>query len=174
MALSRDGRYALLGGATGYGGGKIYLWDVSTGEEIATMVSFQNGEWIVTTPNGYYNSSPKGDQYLKVKVGGQDYSAEQLKESFYRPDLVKLALSGGSLKDFKKLAQVKQPPVVSIVNTPSSVTKNEIHVELKTVDSGGGIGDVRLYLNGSAVILDSARGVKIVPANANEVHKTST
>ncbi|MDO9288056.1 MAG: caspase family protein, partial [Thermodesulfovibrionales bacterium] len=148
------------------------IWDVSTGEEVASMIAFEDGEWIVTTSNGYYNSSPKGDQYLSVKVGGKDYTIEQLREAFYRPDLVKLAMSGGSLKEFRKLADIKEPPVVSIVNTPSSTDKDEITVTLKIADSGGGVGDIRLYLNGSAVMLDSARGVKIVASNQNDVLKT--
>ena len=36
-------------------------------------------------------------------------------------------------------------------------------ITLKIVDIGGGIGDVRLYLNGSAVVLDSSRGSKNCP-----------
>ena len=136
------------------------------------MIAFEDGEWIITTSNGYYNSSPKGDQYLSVKVGGKDYTIEQLRETFYRPDLVKLAMSGGSLKEFRKLADVKQPPVVTIVDTTKIANKDEAKVTLKIVDIGGGIGDIRLYLNGSAVVLDSARGVKIVPTNKNEVLKT--
>ncbi|MDP3111391.1 MAG: caspase family protein [Thermodesulfovibrionales bacterium] len=147
------------------------IWDVSTGEEVASMIAFEDGEWIVTTANGFYNSSPKGDQYLSVKVGGKDYTIEQLRESFYRPDLVKLALSGGSLKDFKTLADVKQPPTVSIVDTPKSTDKNEAAITLKITDIGGGIGDIRLYLNGSAVVLDSARGVKINPKDDKAVYK---
>ena len=118
------------------------IWDVATGEEVASMIAFEDGEWIVTTSNGYYNASAKGDQYLKVKVGGKDYTIEQLREAFYRPDLVKLALSGGSLKDFKTLADVKQPPVVTIVDTPKSTNKNEAAITLKITDIGGGIGDI--------------------------------
>ena len=162
-----NGKYVISAGDA-----STRIWDVSTGEEVASMIAFGDGEWIVTTANGYYNASPKGDQYLSVKVGGKDYTIEQLREAFYRPDLVKLALSGGSLKDFKTLADVKQPPVVSIVDTPKSTDKNEAAITLKITDIGGGIGDVRLYLNGSAVVLDSARGVKIVPTNKNEVLKT--
>ena len=148
------------------------VWDVATGEEVATMIGFEDGEWIVTTPKGYYNASAKGDQYLKVKVGGQDYATEQLRETFYRPDLVKMALSGGSLKEFKNIADIKQPPVVSIVNTPSNTDKNEISVTLKIADSGGGIGDIRLYLNGSAVVLDNSRGLAITPKSDGSISKT--
>ncbi|MCX5714931.1 MAG: hypothetical protein NT033_09090, partial [Candidatus Omnitrophica bacterium] len=148
------------------------IWDVATGEEVASMIAFEDGEWIITTANGYYTSSPKGDQYLSVTVGGKEYSTEQLRESFYRPDLVNLALSGGSLKELKKVADVKPPPVVAIVDTPKSIDKSDASITLKITDAGGGIGDIRLYLNGSAVMLDSARGVKIVTSNQNEIQKT--
>jgi len=148
------------------------IWDVSTGEEVASMIAFEDGEWIITTPNGYYSSSPKGDQYLSVKVRGKDYTVEQLRESFYRPDLVHLALSGGSLKELKKVADVKPPPVVMIVDTPKSIDKSDAAITLKITDAGGGIGDIRLYLNGSAVMLDSTRGVKIVGSNQNEIYRT--
>ena len=95
-----------------------------------------------------------------------------MRESFYRPDLVNLALSGGSLKELKKVADVKPPPVVAIVDTPKSIDKSDAAITLKITDAGGGIGDIRLYLNGSAVMLDSARGVKVVASNQNEIQKT--
>ena len=95
-----------------------------------------------------------------------------MRESFYRPDLVKVALSGGSLKELKKVADVKPPPFVAIVDTPKSIDKSDAVITLKISDAGGGIGDIRLYLNGSAVMLDSTRGVKIVASNQNEIYKT--
>jgi len=162
-----NGKYVLSAGDA-----STRIWDVSTGEEVASMIAFEDGEWIVTTANGYYNSSPKGDQYLQVKVGGKEYSTEQLRESFYRPDLVNLALSGGSLKELKNVADVKPPPVVAIVDTSKSIDKSDAAITLKITDAGGGIGDIRLYLNGSAVMLDSTRGVNIVASNQNEIQKT--
>ncbi len=162
-----NGKYVISAGDA-----STKIWDISTGEEVASMIAFEDGEWIVTTPIGYYNSSPKGDQYLSVKVKGIDYTVEQLRESFYRPDLVQVALSGGSLKEFKKVADVKPPPVVAIVDTPKSIDKSDVAISIKITDAGGGIGDIRLYLNGSAVMLDSARGVKIVSSNQSEIQKT--
>ncbi|MBU4289142.1 MAG: caspase family protein [Proteobacteria bacterium] len=162
-----NGKYVISAGDA-----STRIWDVSTGEEVASMIAFEDGEWIITTANGYYNSSPKGDQYLSVKIKGKDYTVEQLRESFYRPDLVNLALSGGSLKELKNVANVKPPPVVAIVDTPKSIDKSDAAITLKITDAGGGIGDIRLYLNGSAVMLDSTRGVKIVTANQNEIYKT--
>jgi len=165
--FSPNGKYVIYAG-----GGSTSIWDVSTGEEVASMIAFEDGEWIITTANGYYTSSTKGDQYLSVTVGGKEYSTEQLRESFYRPDLVTLALSGGSLKELKKVADVKPPPVVAIVDTPKSIDKSDATITLEITDAGGGIGDIRLYLNGSAVMLDSTRGVKVVSSNQNEIQKT--
>lgn len=137
------------------------LYDIASGDEVAAMIAFDDGEWLVTTPNGYYNSSEKGDQYLDVSVAGKSFSTSQLRESFYRPDLVKVALSGGSLKDYRKIEDIKQPPVIAIIDTPTSATTDQITVSLQVKDQGGGIGDVRLYRNGAAVVLEKTRNLQV-------------
>ena len=159
VAFSPDGKTAVVDSLA-----STRLFDVTTGDELGTMIAFEDGEWLVITPNGYYNSSEKGDQYLSVSVGGQPYSIAQFHESFFRPDLVQVALAGGSLREFRKMAEIKQPPAVSIIDTPGSVPTQETTITLKIADIGGGIGDIRLYLNGTAVVLDNSRGVAIVPA----------
>lgn len=138
------------------------LWNISTGKEIAQFINFTDGEWIVITPEGYYNASPNGDKYLNVRVGNNVYGIENYREAFYRPDLVKVALSGGSLRDYRALADVKQPPKVSIVQTPDKTTAEEFKLTLRLEEQGGGIGDVRLFLNDTAVVLDNGRGLKVV------------
>lgn len=150
--FSPDGRSVVVTSLS-----SVRLHDVSTGDELATMISFEDGEWLVTTPSGYYNSSEKGDQYLDVTVGGRPYSISQLRESFFRPDLVKVALSGRALTQVRKMADIKPPPAVAIVDTPASVGNEETTVKVQVADQGGGIGDVRLYLNDSAIVLDRSR-----------------
>lgn len=139
------------------------LYDTESGDEVAAMIAFDDGEWLMSTPNGYYNSSEKGDQYLNVSVGGKAFSTSQLRESFYRPDLVKVALSGGSLRDYRKIEDIKQPPVIAIVDTPASVNQDQVTVSLQVKDQGGGIGDVRLYRNGTAVVLEKTRNLQVEP-----------
>ncbi|WP_005037028.1 caspase family protein [Holophaga foetida] len=138
------------------------LWDVGTGRELARFVHFADGEWIVITPEGYYNASLNGDRYMNVRVGASVYGIENYREAFFRPDLVKMALSGVSMEGFKTLADVKQPPRLSIVQTPATTSAEDFRVTLRLEDRGGGIGDVRLYLDGSAVLMDSGRGLKVV------------
>lgn len=164
VVFSADGRYVLSGGDA-----STRLWDAASGEELATMIAFGDGEWLVTTPSGYYNSSEKGDQYLSVSVGGKPYSISQLRESFFRPDLVKVALSGGSLKDFRKLTDIKPPPAVAIIDTPTSVSADQITVSLQVRDQGGGIGDVRLYRNGAAVVLEKSRNLQAAATQGGQV-----
>ena len=155
-AFSPNGKLLAISSAA-----SIRIFNVASGDEVAAMIAFDDGEWLVTTPNGYYNSSEKGDQYLDVSVGGKSYSTSQLRESFYRPDLVKLALAGGSLSEFKQIADLKPPPVVAIVDTPTSTSTDQVTVSLEVKDQGGGVGDVRLYRNGTAVVLEKTRNLQV-------------
>jgi WD40 repeat protein len=158
VAFSPDGRMVLV---TSLAAARLY--DVASGEEIASMIVFEDGEWLVTTPSGYYNASEKGDQYLSVAIEGKPHTISQFRESFFRPDLVKVALLGGSLGEFRKIQDVKQPPAVAIVNTPTSASAEEVAVLLQVKDQGGGIGDVRLYRNGAAVALERTRNLQVAP-----------
>ena len=148
------------------------LFEVSTGREIGTLIVYEDGEWLITTPNGYYNASDKGDQYLRVSVAGKAYTVGQLRESFYRPDLVAAALAGRSLSDHRHISDVKAAPLVTIVGAPSQVASDEITLRVRVTDQGGGVGDVRVYLNGSAVVLDNTRNLQLARKEAAGVTLT--
>ena len=148
-------------------GHKLELCSRKTKQQLADLYAFEDGEWIIITPDGYYNASANGDKYLNVRVGPNVYGIENYRETFFRPDLVKLALAGGSLQGYRTLAEVKQPPRVSIVQTPASSANETFKLTLKLEEQGGGVGDVRLFLNGSAVLLDSSRSLKAVQKDSN-------
>lgn len=59
-AFSPDGRFAL----SGSGDTTTRIWDVNTGKEIAQFISFTDGEWVVITPEGYFNASSGGAKHL--------------------------------------------------------------------------------------------------------------
>jgi len=52
------------------------LWDIATGKEQAKLLSFTDGEWIIITPEGYYNASANGEKYLNVRNGNNVYGIE--------------------------------------------------------------------------------------------------
>jgi WD40 repeat protein/uncharacterized caspase-like protein len=155
-SFSRDGRVVVTGTLA-----SAKVVDAATGSDVATLISFEDGEWLITTPSGYYNASEKGDQYLGVTVAGKAYTIAQVRESFFRPDLVKAALAGRALDELRKVADLKPPPSVAIVETATSVSTDDVVITLKVTDQGGGIGDVRLYRNGTAVMLEKSRNLQV-------------
>lgn len=161
VVFSPDERFAMSASSDG----TARLWEINSGKETVQFIYFTGGEWVVITPEGFYNASENGDRYLNVRVGSNVYGIGNYRETFFRPDLVKMALAGGSLKDYRTLADVKQPPKVSIVQTPASSSTEGFKLTLRLDEQGGGIGDVRLFLNGSAVMLDNGRGLKVVQKN---------
>jgi WD40 repeat protein len=94
VALSADGRsvYSSSADAT------VRIWDVETGRERAQLLLFSDGEWVVITPEGYFNASPQGSRHLNVKTGALSVtSVEAYYKSFYRPDAVSAALRGAAI-----------------------------------------------------------------------------
>ncbi len=149
------------------------MWDIVTGREQAKFLSFTDGEWIVITPEGYFNSSPNGSKYLNVRVGNKVYGIDQFYTKFYRPELVQLALAGKETPKGELITDIaaqKPAPDVQILSpaTNSLVDQDSVTLTLKITDSGGGIGSVNIYLNGAQVANDTRGIIFKGKAAANE------
>ena len=169
--FSPDGTHA----ASGSYDGTTRLWDVNTGQEIAQFVSFTDGEWIIITPEGYFNASPSGAKHLNVRIGNNVYSIDNFYEKFFNPVYVASVLQG---KKIEAVADIRKgfamPPDVKIISPEPNATfsTDTISITVSAKDTGGGIDEIRLYHNGKAIGEDQ-RAVKIVP-KGNEVTKTYT
>ena len=154
-------------------GAALVLYNPPTKSEIAKLYAFTDGEWIVITPEGYFNTSANGSRHLNVRVGNNVYGIDQFYAKFYRPELVQLALAGKEIPKgvlITDIAAQKPAPNVQIMSpvTNSSVDQDNVAVTLKITDSGGGIGSVNIYLNGAQVANDT-RGIIVKgKASANE------
>ncbi|MDY0017449.1 MAG: caspase family protein [Candidatus Delongbacteria bacterium] len=162
IAFSPDGKYIISSSSYDK---SVALSDLETGKEIARFVTFSDGEWIVMTPEGYFNASPNGAKYINVRIGNQVYSIDNFYEKYYNPAYVASVLQG---KDVRPVADIRDgvalPPEVRIVSpeTNTEVKSEEVTITISAKDMGGGIDEIRLYHNGKAVGEDT-RGVKIVP-----------
>lgn len=156
FGFSPNGRSVLTAGYDG-----IQSWDAATGELRVSLHSFADDEWIAITPKGYFETSAGGTKYLTVHAGDRTASIEQYHERFYRPDIVRQALAGQVLADQVSISSIKPAPSVAIVDTPAAVGAEEVTVNLRVTDLGGGIGEVRLYLNGSSAVLDNTRNLQV-------------
>jgi WD40 repeat protein/uncharacterized caspase-like protein len=94
VAPSPDGRLLVSGSADQ----TIRLWNLATRELIVTLFYGSDGEWVMWTPQGYYTSSPNGERIVGWQINrGSDQAAEyvsaaQLRDHFYRPDIVERAI----------------------------------------------------------------------------------
>lgn len=171
VAISTDDRYVLSGSSDG----TTRLSDISTGKEIAQFISFTDGEWVVITPEGYFNASPNGAKHLNVRVGNNVYSIDNFYEKFFNPVYVASVLSGKKVEAVADIRKgVLTPPDVKIISPEpnTSFSTDTINITVSAKDTGGGIDEIRLYHNGKAIGEDQ-RAVKIVP-KGNETIKTYT
>jgi hypothetical protein len=151
VVFSRDGKHVLSGGDA-----STRLWDTATGEEIATMMEFDKKEWLVITPEGYYNASENGAQYLNVIAGENRYGVDKFYDVFYRPDIVSAKLRGEDIKDLITITMqdaIKEPPpTVEIARPVGTGASTKVCYQIKS--AGGGIGEVRLFHNGKLIQSD--------------------
>ena len=77
VPVTADGKMALSGS-----------WDISTGKDIRTLISFRDDEWVTITPDGYFDHSKNGRQYLNVLTSPM--SADTIDDAtynhYYRPN----------------------------------------------------------------------------------------
>ena len=151
VVFSPDG--ALIASASADARNKF--WRVSDGTELATLVSFTDGAWAVSDSGGRYDSSQNGENpNLHWVVGLTPIGIEQLKERYYDPGL--LAKIMGFNKEALRTvppfeaAAVKLPPVVAL----SAVAPGAALARI--TDEGGGVGRVRVRLNGKELAADAS------------------
>ena len=143
----------------------IRLWDVAN-----------DGSSLRISPQGYYDAQGTNDQgattdaeaYLNVRVGNEVSGIGAYREKFYRPDIVRLALSDQKLPDtLPTLASVKPAPDVALVDVPADTDAESLDLHVRIADRGGGVGDVRTLVNGTATSDIPGRGLEVVQAAAD-------
>lgn len=143
----------------------LRLVEQNTNREIAQFISFTDGEWIVITPEGYFNASAGGAKHLNVRVGSRVFAVDQFYEKFFNPVYVATVLSGKKIEATSDIRKgFALPPEVKFVSPKPDATVNEesLTITVSAKDAGGGIDEIRLYHNGKAIGEDK-RAVKIVP-----------
>lgn len=153
VGFSPDNRHAVSAGDS-----SVRIWDLKSGQEIATMVRFEDGEWLTITPEGYYNSSLKGHKYMNLIVEKTSYNIEQFYDVFYRPDIVAAKLRGEDISGLVTItmqdAIKNPPPIVEFTSGPNDPKETRARVCYRIRSKGGGIGEVRLFHNGKLIQSD--------------------
>ena len=131
------------------------IWDAATGEEICALVTFRDGNWaVVQTKTGRYDAPNGGEiEGIQWVFGNETIALNQLKDIYYTPNLLPrlLGYNQEPLADVRPLADIKLFP--EIVERKFDKTTADLTVKLK--NRGGGIGTVRVMVNGSLATEDA-------------------
>jgi hypothetical protein len=117
MVPSSDGRYVLM--STGTHRLCVYRADGSKFPFLNLAVV--RGEWVLWTSEGYYTASPGGEKLIGWAVSkgpnalAEFLPADRYARHFRRPDVIKLALEKGSVKEALAALKTTTPQVESIL-----------------------------------------------------------
>ena len=170
-AFSSDGRVIITSSTDG----SNRFWSVETGKEICRFSSFQNGDWIVNTPDGRFDTNNLD------KIEGMSWviPSEPLRllpidiflRQYYEPKLLARILKcneeNNCEQEFKPLPDLntlnRSQPNVKIADIkPDSEGTVEVTVEVANIKSEGqvdtsgnplesGVYDVRIFRDGQLV-----------------------
>ncbi|HAN79676.1 MAG TPA: hypothetical protein DCQ31_18895 [Bacteroidales bacterium] len=69
--------------------GSIRIWDINTGKEIFRMYAhYKTNDWLVITPDGYWDGSKKCGEMVSMVDGYKLYTIDQFALSRNRPDIL--------------------------------------------------------------------------------------
>jgi len=167
------------------------LWSVTTGKMLATVVAFEDGNWLVVTPNGLFDGSPTAWSRFLWRFSEKTFdvlSPEAFFSEFFRPGLLAELLSTRKVPDGKSIATLdRHQPFVKIaarydvstdvIKKGALVSSRTIRVEVTVSQptKGSGAQDVRLFRNGSLVkawtgdVLSDPRKVGCEPIAESQV-----
>ncbi len=128
-------------------------------------------DWILYTPDGYFDCSPGAEKYVGWHVNqGKDkaalfYPLSQFYDKYYTPNLGMRLLNGENIgNDESSLAKgFALPPTVKILSPGQShmASDKTLTVKVSAQDQGGGVDEIRLYHNGK-MVTTTQRGFKAV------------
>lgn len=131
-------------------------------KRLGSFVTMHDGSWLVMDSDGRYDASDPsnvtGASYVLEWDGGlEPIDVQQLKSLFYEPGLLAKLLGTNKepLRTVPDLSTIKLYPTITLAK--SEKNPNRIEVNLAERD-GGGIGSVRVLINGKEIMYRKGTG----------------
>lgn len=141
--------------------GNFYIYNADNYQFVSTITAFSKTDYIVNTSSGLFDGTDKAIENLYFlyndtadnKKPWKTIDLTQLKAKYFIPGLWNKLISGDStdLPDVESIKNISLSP--DIITDSSFSFKKPYNITL--TDRGGGIGTVRILINGKEVIADA-------------------
>ncbi len=151
-------------GIAALGDGTIRWYDLAQGDELLSFFPHRDGKrWVLWNPADFFDASQGGESLIGYLLNqGRDRAAtfHQLTKLYFRPELVTAYLDGDrdaiqtALSESVNVQTIlaQPPPQVEILGSDEGVVKDAVHtIWVCITDRGGGIGAIKLRLNGTPI-----------------------
>ncbi len=115
VSISRDGKIL----ASASDDQTLKLWNIETGERLATLFIARDREWVCWTPKGYYAASAGGEKYIgwQINQGMENaakyYPLSVFRNQLYHPELVKRTITYGNFEQaLKEVGETPKPQLL--------------------------------------------------------------
>ncbi len=129
------------------------VWNIDSGQEIVKLIASPDGEWITSTPDGFYINSPEGKNLIHWSVPGEleTYSFEQFESKFMKPDVIAERLNRKNDIDLIS-PDIAKPPRIAIKNQNEVKTISGKQYSLQVTTLGiEAIETLRVFSNGKPI-----------------------
>jgi WD40 repeat protein len=150
VAYSPDGKFAVSGGEDC----STRLWNLESGKELVSFHYSMNGEWMLISPDGYYDCSPEGNTllYWVSRDGMETFAYEQFESLFKRPDIIKARLAG-NIEAGIPVPAMTRPPYIDMDDHLAFKLISDKSYSLKlTASALEEVKTVRVFVNGKATL----------------------
>lgn len=138
--------------------GVTKFWDLTTSKEFFEHIHLAESDWMVKSPEGYFNGTENARKFIHFISGTKTYSVDQFFDEFYRPDLLpkffKNRSGEGEAKSIERTLKSSPPPSVKLAVIPSGKGKADLYVRI--IDNGNGVQNLKLFHNGKNIPIDRA------------------
>jgi len=163
--VTQDGRYAVAA----LGDGTLRWYAMEDGREVLALFVHPDGQrWIAWTPEGFYDAAPGGEELFGYHLNqgkdqaGEFVAASQLKEQFYRPDLIMgrlrpdgdqaIAAAVRELGDIRQVLAGGLPPDVELLSPSATISSDgDYLLQVRVKNRGGGIDRLIYRIDGVEV-----------------------
>lgn len=156
--------------------GVVKFWKLTDFTPFFEHIQLNNNDWLIQTTDGSFYATDGALHSIHFVKGLETYSLDQFYETFYNPELLPELFQSrekSKKKDMGGLLEQSPPPIVTFGLLPIK-TENEISIQLKIKDAGGGAKDIQVFHNGKRLNLKQIQFMELEKGNDYSVYSFTT